>query len=168
MNETVIQAHKKITDRASDIANQEIKTHRDVMSELGYQENLIRRIAQFMGIGKYYRPKPFKDGNSNFGLVIDFNFEGVADPEARKGLRQTFKKVGADSIKQAVTENIDAIQAAVVAEARDGNNYFANFKEERRLFSPDILPVIPLTPKAQKQQSVKTIDDPEGTQGTLF
>lgn len=165
MNQTVVQAHKKITTRASDIANEEIKSYRSVLKELGYEENLVRRIAQFMGIGGYYRPKPFRDGNSNFGLVIDFNFEGISDAESRKGLRQAFKEVGANAIKQAVTENSAAIRTAIVTEAREGNNYFANFKEERRLFSPDILPLVPKEPK---RRNVKTIDDPEGTQGTLF
>jgi hypothetical protein len=161
----VLQAHAQITARAADIANSKVPAYREMMKQQGLDENIIRRIAQFMGVGNYFRPKPYQSGNSNFGLLIDFNFEGIMDPEARKNLRQTFKQIGADAIRQAVSENTEALRAAIIADARQGNNYFANFKEQRRLFSPDILPLLP---KAPRPRSVKTIDDPDGQQGTLF
>lgn len=160
-------AYAVITSRAADIANQMFPQYRDELRTQGLEENLLRRVALFVGIGNYYRPKPASADSQNFGLLIDYNFEGIIDPESRRVLRQTFKKIAVEAIRQAASENATALQAAIIAEARLGRNYFASFKERQQLFSPNVLPTLPKA-KQPRRKNVKTLDDPEGEQGTLF
>jgi hypothetical protein len=161
----VASAHANIVNRAVQIANANVPSYRQALQDQGMEEGLLRKIAQFVGVGNYFKPKPQHLDNPSLGLTVDYNFDGIEDLEARQTIRKTFRKIAEDALTQAVKENTGSIRTAVIAEARAGKNYFDLFKAQKKLFEPD---VIPTKPKISKPRSVKTIDDPNGEQGQLF
>jgi len=161
----VANAHKTIVNRAVQIANANVPSYRQALQDQGMEEGLLKKVAQFVGVGNYFKPKPQNLDNPSLGLTVDYNFDGIVDLEARQTIRKTFRKIAEDALTQAVKENTESVRTAVIAEARAGRNYFDLFKSQKKLFEPE---VIPIKPKASKPRSVKTIDDPNGEQGQLF
>ena len=170
----VASAHKIIVERAADIANASFPSYREKLKQEGMNESLIRKAAQFIGFGNYFRPQTQNVDAPSIGISVDYNFDSISDVEVRQGIRKIFRKIGEDAIRQSVKENAQQIRVAIITEARAERDYFRLFKDQKQLFDPED---IPLKPKEKKTLSAeeqflkivnKTINDSTGDQGQLF
>ncbi len=110
------KAHWEICEAACSIANKKLTTQ---------YSNIGRRVQG----SSVFRPSPNLEGAGPLSLTFE-GFIHYFEPGQRQYVRETMKKIGAESIREAIAQKSDLFAGLIVADAKRGRNYFDQFSND--------------------------------------